>query len=46
MPRLAEASITQLPSEMQDIYSKFTDPQSYLSSSFKAFSQTREWRRE
>ena len=42
MPRLAEASITQLPSEMQDIYSKFTGPQSYLFSSFKAFSQTRE----
>ena len=46
MSPLAEISITQLPSEMQDIYSKFTGPQSYLSSSFKAFSQTQEWRRE
>ena len=36
MPRITDAPVTSLSSEMQDIYDKITGPRSYLPSTFKA----------
>ena len=36
MPRITDDPVTNLSSEMQDIYNKITGPQSYLSSTFTA----------